>query len=380
LRGILDDLFGPGTWGTGGNMVAWVLCGAIGGAAAFLLRHKIGKRLAAWWAFHHGPHAVAQHLEALRLHEAAKAARQPGRGDKGNGGVMTASAQGFDISSYQPRLDVAAIRAAGHDFGWAKATNGLSGEDPEFAASWETLLTAGVHRGAYHEMTGADPVAQARDFVAVVAGRGIRPGDMLAIVATDYQVSGRNLKACCDEVARRVGPHCPVLVYASTGKLPALGEASAYPLWAAEWRASAPTDVAPWHKWVFWQYAPGGGADGGDKDAFNGTAADLNAWIASYTKTAPAPVPVPPKPVVKEAVSVSITSVQKGSTGQAVKNWQGLLIARGYDLGTSGLRKDGVDGVFGDGTDTATRHLQASAHLPATGVVDKATYTAALHT
>jgi hypothetical protein len=27
---ILNDLFGPGTWGTGGNLVAWVICGAIG--------------------------------------------------------------------------------------------------------------------------------------------------------------------------------------------------------------------------------------------------------------------------------------------------------------------------------------------------------------
>jgi hypothetical protein len=27
---ILKDLFGPGTWGTGGNMVAWVICGCIG--------------------------------------------------------------------------------------------------------------------------------------------------------------------------------------------------------------------------------------------------------------------------------------------------------------------------------------------------------------
>jgi hypothetical protein len=26
------DLFGPGTWGTGGNMVAWILCGVSGGA------------------------------------------------------------------------------------------------------------------------------------------------------------------------------------------------------------------------------------------------------------------------------------------------------------------------------------------------------------
>jgi hypothetical protein len=29
---ILGDLFGPGTWGAGGNLVAWVLCGALAGA------------------------------------------------------------------------------------------------------------------------------------------------------------------------------------------------------------------------------------------------------------------------------------------------------------------------------------------------------------
>lgn len=71
---ILNDLFGPGTWGTGGNMVAWVICGLMGGLATYLLRHEIGKHLAAWWAKHHGPHAIAQHREALRQHEEAKKA------------------------------------------------------------------------------------------------------------------------------------------------------------------------------------------------------------------------------------------------------------------------------------------------------------------
>jgi hypothetical protein len=35
---ILRDLFGPGTWGTGGNLVAWILCGAV---AAGWLRAKL---------------------------------------------------------------------------------------------------------------------------------------------------------------------------------------------------------------------------------------------------------------------------------------------------------------------------------------------------
>lgn len=36
--GIVRDLFGPGTWGTGGNLVAWVICGAV---AAVWLRAKL---------------------------------------------------------------------------------------------------------------------------------------------------------------------------------------------------------------------------------------------------------------------------------------------------------------------------------------------------
>lgn len=69
---ILLDLFGPGTWGTGGNLVAWVICGAIAGAAGWLLRHRIGKGLAAWWDKHAGPHAVKRHKQAMREHEASK--------------------------------------------------------------------------------------------------------------------------------------------------------------------------------------------------------------------------------------------------------------------------------------------------------------------
>jgi hypothetical protein len=65
---ILADLFGAGTWGTGGNMVAWVICGVI----VFVCRDFIGKRMAGWWARHHGPHAIEQHKQALREHEEAK--------------------------------------------------------------------------------------------------------------------------------------------------------------------------------------------------------------------------------------------------------------------------------------------------------------------
>jgi hypothetical protein len=57
---LIRDLFGPGTWGAGGNLVAWVLCGAIGAAAAYLLRDWAGPRLARYWHRHHGAHMRAE--------------------------------------------------------------------------------------------------------------------------------------------------------------------------------------------------------------------------------------------------------------------------------------------------------------------------------
>jgi hypothetical protein len=81
-RTILLDLFGPGTWGAGGNLVAWVICGALGAAGTYLLRH----RLRAWWAAHH-PHsaalaeirqiAEAAHRIAADTHEHVTGSRHP---------------------------------------------------------------------------------------------------------------------------------------------------------------------------------------------------------------------------------------------------------------------------------------------------------------
>jgi hypothetical protein len=67
---VLWILFGPGTWGAGGNLAAWVMCGGLGFLGAYLLRERIGPPLAAWWARHHGPHAIAQHREALATRQA----------------------------------------------------------------------------------------------------------------------------------------------------------------------------------------------------------------------------------------------------------------------------------------------------------------------
>lgn len=196
--------------------------------------------------------------------------------------MKISSAQGTDFSSYQPRIDAAALQKAGNSFAFAKATNGMSPQDPLFAGDWAAILSAGVHRGAYHELTPGDGAAQARHFMSTVTGQGLRPGDMLACVASDYPVSGSQAKAFLDTCRAMAGPRCPVLLYSDLDRLLSLADCARYPLWLAAWRSSAPQSVTPWDKWTFWQYASGGGVNGGDMDAFNGTAAQLDAWIASY--------------------------------------------------------------------------------------------------
>lgn len=60
------------TWGNNMAAAEWSLLLGIPG---WLARDHIGRKLAAWWARHHGPHAVEQHKQALREHEAEKGAR-----------------------------------------------------------------------------------------------------------------------------------------------------------------------------------------------------------------------------------------------------------------------------------------------------------------
>ena len=81
----------------------------------------------------------------------------------------------------------------------------------------------------------------------------------------------------------------------------------------------------------------------------------------------------------EDKLMASIAVIAKGSANtRAVENWQGLLLGHGYDLGTSGVRKNGVDGVFGAATDNATRAFQAAARITVDGKVGPQTYTAAL--
>ena len=199
-----------------------------------------------------------------------------------------ASAQGLDVSNYQGRYDWAGTR--GLSFGINRVTQGLGAagtNSPDPEASWNhaAIRDAGLARGAYHfldpSLSGA---AQARYFVDTLGHYGLVKNDMLWLDNETAGTSPGTVAACAQNFMAELHtlrPENPIGVYtyidfAKQGNCAGL---SKYALWLAYPAAAAPQPPPPWVKWAFWQW---GLRNGVDADAFNGTAADLAAWIGSF--------------------------------------------------------------------------------------------------
>jgi GH25 family lysozyme M1 (1,4-beta-N-acetylmuramidase) len=236
---------------------------------------------------------------------------------------MVQSAQGEDRSSYQ-----AITPWTANDFGFTKATEGLGWTDPTFETNWEALQKAQKLRGAYHffypHLNGGE---QAEFFLSFVKNHGgLEPGDMLVIdsevtvgpdgtllpsdsgngMATpnvplvgtlaDAGLVGDGTLAFLATLGELLGDdkvRNPRLLYTNLSVASLLGDCTEYDLWIAYPALDAPPSVAPWKNWRFWQWEFGGGPGGGDRDAYNGTAADLTEWIGSF-KNPPGLTPDPP--------------------------------------------------------------------------------------
>jgi hypothetical protein len=90
--------------------------------------------------------------------------------------------------------------------------------------------------------------------------------------------------ACARDFMTRLSalrPHNPRGVYSFFSFITAGNCAGlrSYPLWLAIFQPAAPSAPAPWSAWRFWQ---SGAASSHDNDVFNGTPAELAAWIGSF--------------------------------------------------------------------------------------------------
>ena len=210
--------------------------------------------------------------------------------------AAVASAQGIDCSDFQGQYD---WQAAKHElpqlaFGVFRLTQGLGGPnavspDPDAAWNHQQIAANGLRRGAYHfldpHLNGA---AQAGYFTAEFAKLGLTATDMLWLDNETAGSSPAAVSACARAFMAeldKLAPHNPRGVYtyidfARSGNCDGL---SRYPLWLAYPAQAAPVPPPPWHVWCLWQW---GQRNGTDADAFNGTAAEMDAWIASFAPKA----------------------------------------------------------------------------------------------
>ena len=82
----------------------------------------------------------------------------------------------------------------------------------------------------------------------------------------------------------------------------------------------------------------------------------------------------PPAPDPTEVIVQQLPVLKLGASGVMVRRVQGLLVAAGYDLGTTGPRRDGIDGSFGAATLAGVKSVQAAGKIAQDGVVGPATW------
>jgi GH25 family lysozyme M1 (1,4-beta-N-acetylmuramidase) len=209
-----------------------------------------------------------------------------------------ATAEGIDVSGYQPRVDWPGVAASGAAFAFIKATESTTLVDHSFADHWAEAKRARILRGAYHFFRPQqDARAQAQHFLAQLGDRGELPPALDVEVADGVAPSKiiEGVHTWLDLVGVSLRP----LLYTSPGfwnSLPGAAEISKKAdLWVAHWGARAPAPVNGWSTWKFWQFTSKGtivgipGSADKDEDRFNGSLGELQSYSAAHLNALPRP-------------------------------------------------------------------------------------------
>jgi lysozyme len=206
--------------------------------------------------------------------------------------------RGIDISSFQGRsIDWAKVAADpdGPKYVYAKASEGVTGQDSTFAVHVSGARAAGLLVGACHFAHSGDPDAQAINFGRAAGRLGSEAGDLPPMFDVERSPSPPNketAEALLDAIETSWG--CLPLVYGGRDYLGQLGLDAHCPLMIAayppELAHAWPGDsakvpqMAPWGMPRFWQFSdrcyqlPGAGPV--DSSVFLGTLDELRAMCA----------------------------------------------------------------------------------------------------
>lgn len=268
--------------------------------------------------------------------------------------------RGFDVSHYQGSVDWASLKSRyGITWGAAKATEGVTFRDSQFAANWSKLKGAGLVRMAYHYAhPGGDPSASATQFLAFVKVAGGIEADDIMVMDMESNPNGLSMLQVRDWLAGWAD-----IVTNETGRKPFLYCGSGYisdnvtldikPHYAAWWfprypaayngNTAWPTGISGYpsaNNWGaapdIWQFTATFGGPSMDANVANMTLADLKtrgSTAAPSPTPPPAPVPTPtPNPTPTGDI---IDMATQAEVAQAVEDGLSNYMSRLFsDSGT----------------------------------------------
>ncbi len=167
---------------------------------------------------------------------------------------------GIDVSQWQGYIEFEAVRRAGVELVYIKASEGTESVDPFLFRNYANARNAGLRVGFYHYLTARteeEAKAEAYHFVETVEGlvndaRLVMDIEDIAGLTREEvnQVAGAFLQAVQEHSGKQ-----PAVYAGADNAARVLGEEFAvYPLWIAEYDVDEPTMNHPWETWAGWQY------------------------------------------------------------------------------------------------------------------------------
>ena len=212
---------------------------------------------------------------------------------------------GIDVSHWQGNINWSDVASDGQVYAWAKASEGMTYQDPQFTANMSNGIDAGVIMGAYHFARPDNNLAiqDAENFLNT-AGAYIGAGFLPPVLDLENPYSGgqsidllslfssSELSSWVMEWSNTVELQTGIapIIYVNGNYANYLNASvNMYGLWFAQpdETLSPPVNIGVWDNWLFKQYSWWGEVSGivGDVDLniFNGGMTEFNEIIGINT-------------------------------------------------------------------------------------------------
>lgn len=232
---------------------------------------------------------------------------------------------GIDVSQWQGYIDFDAVKRAGIELVYIKASEGTDFVDPFFYRNYANAKNAGLLVGFYHYLTArnaAEARQEAYHFVSVTEGL-VNDGKMVMdiedIEGLDREEVNAIARTFLESVEEFSGRSAAIYADNYTASEVLAPELSVYPLWIAQYDVEEPDMDNAWGNWAGWQYTDLGrvaGIQGNvDRDIF--TEEILEEGVGQVQKQGEAPTDG------RKEVTYTVYRIQNGDTLYAIADRYG---------------------------------------------------------